>query len=290
MKTEYRALVSERTFPGDRQVRGLISAETSDRYGETLLAAGCDMTAYRANPVVLWAHEQYVPPIGRAVEVWAEPGVGVWAVDEFAPTPFAQELYDLYRGGFLSAFSVGFRASARDTSGNVISAWELHEHSAVAVPANPDALVRAATDHGSDAAAMLLRAYYPEAKDSNEAVRIAQDIRRLTGSVESLRNIHRHYLKLGLTPPVAEAALAPAVDLLKELAPGLWPAAIPDPAPAQEPDPADGAPSDDDLRVLTADLEDLRGIIAANQRAFGTAIAALAAREQMRRAAIGGMP
>ncbi|MCC7494867.1 MAG: HK97 family phage prohead protease [Fimbriimonadaceae bacterium] len=157
------------------RLRALISAESCDRDGELLLAAGCDLAAYRANPVVLWSHDPSIPPIGRAVEVWAEPGVGVWAINEFAATPFAQEIAQLYREGFLHAFSVGFRVleAGRGTAQGqaVVRRWELLEQSAVAVPANPAALTVAA-EAGNKAADWLLRTYYPAAATSDLARRL----------------------------------------------------------------------------------------------------------------------
>jgi len=158
-------------FDGDR-LRALISAETVDRSSERLLAGGVELTNYLRNPVLLWSHDASLPPIGRAVEVVPEPGVGVWAANEFAPTPFAQEIAGLYRDGFLNAFSVGFRPLELDTRqrvagqhGATILRWELVEQSAVAVPANPDALVTAAAD-GNRAAGWLLKTYYPEPDDA----------------------------------------------------------------------------------------------------------------------------
>lgn len=153
------------------RLRALISAETVDRSSERLLAAGVELDNYLRNPVLLWSHDASLPPIGRAVAVEPEPGVGVWAVNEFAPTPFAQEIAGLYRDGFLNAFSVGFRPLELDTrqrvpgqQGATILRWELVEQSAVAVPANPDALVAAAAT-GNRAAGWLLKTYYDPPDD-----------------------------------------------------------------------------------------------------------------------------
>lgn len=162
--------VRQEDFDG-RRVRALISAETLDRSSEVLLAAGAQLDNYRRNPVVLWHHDASLPPIGRALEVAPEPGVGLWAVNEFAPTPFAQEVCELYRGGFLNAFSVGFRPLEIDRRpvtagqrGPTVLRWELIEQSAVAVPANPQALV-AAADGGNRAADWLLKTYYRPADE-----------------------------------------------------------------------------------------------------------------------------
>ncbi|MBI2300281.1 MAG: HK97 family phage prohead protease [Armatimonadetes bacterium] len=171
MKTRVTPSAVEVLDLGGRRLRALISAETLDRENEVLVAAGAELDNYRRNPVVLWAHDSHLPPIGRAVEVRSEPGVGVWADNEFADTPFAREIFELYQGGYLRAFSVGFRPleiarqARRDgAKGLTVLRWELLEQSAVAVPANPDALV-AASESGNRAAAWLLKTYYAPVED-----------------------------------------------------------------------------------------------------------------------------
>ena len=177
MKTCLTPQAVQAVAAGDNRLLALISAETLDRSSEVLLAGGAELDSYRRNPVLLWAHNPELPPIGRAVEISAEPGVGVWAVNEFAPTPFAQEIRELYEEGFLNAFSVGFRPLeidarpvARGQRGPTVLRWELVEQSAVAVPANPDALVAAAAA-GNRAADWLLKTYYVEPADPLGAVR-----------------------------------------------------------------------------------------------------------------------
>lgn len=276
----------------DRTVRAWVSRESPDRLGDQVVAEGMDLSAYQRNPVVLWAHQHSLPPIGKGA-VRCVPGEGIEADTEFAPTPFAQEVLDLYRGGFLKAFSVGFRTKAFEAAdfggrtGTRLTETELVEYSAVPVPANPDALVKAATEAGSDAAALILRAYYPEAKDANEAARIAADLRRLTTAAESLVNIKRCYAKQGLSPFGVDA-LAKANSHFAELM-GLDPCPV-TLTPPPEPDPAAGAPSDADIERVAADIADLRKALAdaLASRDEALANAATAALATVRRAHIGG--
>lgn len=226
---------------GDNRVRALISAETEDRDGEVLLAAGMDATAYLRNPVVLWAHDTRIPPIGKCVELKPEPGIGVWAVDEFAPTPFGQEVKQLYKGGFLSAFSVGFGYVADGLSdtrpdgsaGRTITRWEVYEHSGVAVPANADALAVAEKD-GIGAAGLLLKALYPQHPTEEEQV--ADYHRRLKGALEWLRNRRRHAVKVGALPDDLATLHTEITPLIGELFADLdspEPTPAPDLAPTQ---------------------------------------------------------
>ncbi len=128
----------------------VISTDEVDRHGDIVTADGWRLEAYRRNPVVLWAHDYRRPPIGRALEVWAEPH-RLLASLEFAPGAFAQEVAELYRAGFQWAVSVGFRPlkfePRRDEKTGSILGFrfleqELLEVSAVPVPANRNALRR----------------------------------------------------------------------------------------------------------------------------------------------------
>ncbi len=129
----------------DGTVTAFVSTNSIDRQGEVLDPQGADLSNYRKNPVVLWAHDYATPPIGRAL--WAKKsGNGILSKMEFAPTDFAQEIKALYAGGYMNSFSVGFipktwvdGKSAKEPS-RIYTGWEMLEYSAVPVPANPDAV------------------------------------------------------------------------------------------------------------------------------------------------------
>jgi HK97 family phage prohead protease len=122
-----------------------ISTNARDRMDEVLEPAGMDKKNFNKNPVVLWAHQYDQPPIGKAL--WTkEDDVGILSKVKFAPTPFAQEIFQLYKEGFLKAFSVGFvpkdyeDGDGQKKAKRTYKKWELLEYSAVPVPANPEAL------------------------------------------------------------------------------------------------------------------------------------------------------
>lgn len=140
----------------ERTVTAIISSDAVDRDSEVLLPKGMDSTRFEENAVVLFAHNSHEPPIGKAIWIKTK-GKNVIAGVKFATTAFAEEIWQLFKGGFLKAFSVGFipidgrKPEPKDIVKNpewanarfIYTKWELLEFSAVPVPANPDALVAA---------------------------------------------------------------------------------------------------------------------------------------------------
>ena len=215
MDERFKALAADIISVDDRTVEHWITREVTDRDSEIVISDGMDAAEFMLNPVVLWAHERWTPPIGKALDgsLSITPQQGVSARTEFAKGPLASEILDLYKGGFMRAWSIGF--SVQQMEGNVISAWSLREYSAVPVPSNPLALVKAA-EAGSDLAPRLLSLYYPQEKDAVEAGRVAGDVRRVLGGLESLRNHARHCAKANEPFAVAEQLKA-AESYLTEL-------------------------------------------------------------------------
>jgi len=134
----------------EQTLTALISTNAVDRMDEVLDPKGVDLKNFKNNPVVLWAHDYAQQPIGKAL--WTKrSGDGIISKIKFANTQFAQEVFELYKGGFLSAFSVGFipkEHEDEDVKGQgfprrKFTKWELLEFSAVPVPANPEALALA---------------------------------------------------------------------------------------------------------------------------------------------------
>jgi HK97 family phage prohead protease len=129
-----------------RRMRFTISTGGVDRDNDTIDPAGWDLAAFKRNPVVLWAHDMRSLPVGKAVAVGVENGK-LTAEVEFATHEFAETVYQLYRGGFMRATSVGFRplkyALNEERRGVDFQEQELLEFSMVPVPANAEALVGA---------------------------------------------------------------------------------------------------------------------------------------------------
>lgn len=133
-----------------RKLMFTISTASADRMGDTIAIAGWKLDAYRKNPVVLWAHDASLLPVAKAPKLWIE-GEKLKADAEFTPPGMARfndTVFDMYKGGFLSATSVGFiplkYAFTDDPQrryGIDFLEQELLEFSCVPVPANSEALI-----------------------------------------------------------------------------------------------------------------------------------------------------
>jgi len=143
---------------GERAVVATITTGAIDRDGEIVLASGGDFSDFQKNPVVLFGHRYYDPPIGKAMWIKSQ-GSKIIAKTVIAPGERGDEILALMQGGFLKAFSIGFSPSA-GKSGPPTTAelkrrpewseartihreWKLLEYSVVTVPANPEALAMA---------------------------------------------------------------------------------------------------------------------------------------------------
>ncbi|MBB4422308.1 HK97 family phage prohead protease [Bradyrhizobium sp. CIR48] len=139
------------TLKDRRAVNFIISNQTVDRYNDTV-SLNWNLGNFRRAPVVLWAHDDYIPAIGRAEETRVENGA-LRSTAVFAERdvhPLADTVYRLLVGKFINACSVGFiplRAkptSDKNRPGGVdILEQELLEFSVCNIPANPDCLVQA---------------------------------------------------------------------------------------------------------------------------------------------------
>ena len=139
------------TSDGSRVIVFDASNETKDRDGEVIKASAWDLTNYLKNPVVQWAHDYTAPPIGKSPGINVFNGVLKLPV-EFPPAgvyEFADIVYSLAKGGFISAVSVGFipkgfeRGKKEGDPSKTYTEVELLEVSIVPVPSNPDAIVSA---------------------------------------------------------------------------------------------------------------------------------------------------
>jgi len=125
----------------ERAVEAVISSSAEDRDGDIVEVSGWVLENFLRNPVVLWMH-RYEAPIGRCLDI-RQDGDALIARTRFARTPLAEEIWQLYREGVLSAWSVSFIAldwEPLPSGGRRYRRQELLEYSAVSVPANPEAL------------------------------------------------------------------------------------------------------------------------------------------------------
>lgn len=150
MDIKYKQLSPEiESIPETRTIKFTISTGSVDRDGDTINPKGWQLDNYRKSPVVLWAHDYQMLPVGKATNIYAS-DTALIADVEFPPVgtyPFADTVHDMVKTGFLNATSVGFAGIEVNKSkdreyGYDFAKQELLEFSIVPVPANPEALVQ----------------------------------------------------------------------------------------------------------------------------------------------------
>lgn len=144
MHTDFKALGTE----DSRLIEFIISDGSVDREQDTIDVAGWEFSDYQKNPVVLWAHDHYAPPIANARSVYTS-GASVKSICEFMPKEldngFSYMVYQMYVKRFMHAVSVGFQpieyTFAEDRKYGInFKKQSLLEYSCVPVPANPNAI------------------------------------------------------------------------------------------------------------------------------------------------------
>lgn len=137
-----------------RTIRFVCSTEGVKRDGNRVRNDGWDLKSFEKNPVMLWAHDYAQPPLGSWSDWKVEKEDGELALvmtAKFADYDFADTIYRLYLDGHMRAVSIGWTPleyeEIEDEDGRRIGfdfvKNELLECSAVPIPSDPDALMRA---------------------------------------------------------------------------------------------------------------------------------------------------
>ena len=185
---------------GERRVLFVISKEVVDRDGDILRASGVVLTNYNKNPVFLSFHNSREFPLGKTEKVWVE-GDEVKAIVYF---PTVEELstnpdqasekaklvdftYHCYKTGMLNAVSVGFIPLEwiEMENGFDILKWELLEFSAVAVPANQDAIAEAVKSFGDEFAKGLVSTVSKTESVVKSGKRVSAETREILNRIKA---------------------------------------------------------------------------------------------------------
>lgn len=159
---EIRTLTVKAASEKGRVIRFVASDESLDRDGDIVTAAGWKLDNYLKNPVVLYGHNYYSLPVGKAESVIIDPAarqlvidVAFPAIKDISPEGepsehalFVDSVYNLAKLGLLNAVSVGFRGLKTEPildgdghyTGRKFIEQELMELSIVPVPANANAV------------------------------------------------------------------------------------------------------------------------------------------------------
>ena len=136
MKEKKKEYLSSLVEQKEGKLTAVASDETVDRMGDSLSIDNWDFKNFKKNPVLQLSHDYSQVPIGvvKNLKIVGKKMTFEPVFHEF--TQAAREVKKLYEEGIMKAFSVGF-IYPREEKGK----FELLEISAVAIPANPTALI-----------------------------------------------------------------------------------------------------------------------------------------------------
>jgi uncharacterized protein len=129
-------------------IKGIFSTADEDRHGEIVDQKTWQLDDYLKNPVILFGHDHNQPAIGKAVNLFFNEQGNLEGEIQFAAKQyeFANTIYQLYRDGFMKAFSVGFQNELVEYNESTeevrLKRNKLFEISCVNVPANALALAK----------------------------------------------------------------------------------------------------------------------------------------------------
>jgi HK97 family phage prohead protease len=176
---------------GKRQVVAVITDPSIDSYEESIAVGAFEasLAAYMVNPCVLPAHQHrlangHPASVGQILEI-TRMGESLVARMQFGETEIGQQHWLAYKARDMRAFSVGFRPIKGEKVNGYYTYTEamLREVSAVAVPANGNALV---LDYVTAKLAGL--GSTPTTRGEDEAVaRLVADVDELRAEIDALR-------------------------------------------------------------------------------------------------------
>lgn len=142
-------------------LRIAITSEAVDRDQDTIALGGWKLDEYRKNPVVLWMHDRWAPPIARSKREWIEGGK-MWSEPEFTPAdlnPFGHMIGEMVRQGFVNGASVGFKPIKyvfnEERGGVDFLEQEMREYSMCTIQSNTEAMVGRSKAAGIDVTPMV---------------------------------------------------------------------------------------------------------------------------------------
>lgn len=128
---------------GDGILEAVVTTSELDRHGENIITTGISTENYiEKNPVVLYGHDYFGLPIGKTIKLTEMKNKMKakfqLAIEEF---DFAKTVYELVKGGYLNAVSIGGIVKKWSEDYRTIEEMEMVEFSIVSIPANPSAMI-----------------------------------------------------------------------------------------------------------------------------------------------------
>jgi HK97 family phage prohead protease len=190
-----------------------ISTSSPDRDGDIVVPEGGELKHFKKNPVVLFGHNYSQPPIAKAekLSIGDKDITARVVFPEKGLYPFADTVYDLYKAGIMSAWSIGFIPKEsthldpeRPWGPQRFEKWEMLEFSAVPVPANPEALT-IARSHGLDDKTIKKLTFEAKTEEAEEEQEETPSVEDLQAKIQQLETENAE-LKAKLTPATDEPA------------------------------------------------------------------------------------
>ena len=136
---------------GNKTFVATASTEDEDRDKDIIRQEGWDLKNFKKNPMIPWSHNYWGVPVARSLKTWVDKTAKtlLFKPQFDADDEQSMKIFNKYKKGFLTSFSVGFRGikfeyrddENRWMGGIEFLQQELLEISAVTIPANPNATV-----------------------------------------------------------------------------------------------------------------------------------------------------
>ena len=144
----------------NRVIERITTTEVVDRDGDIIRAKGIDNKQFRIEPVVLYAHDRYSPPVGKSLKEWIDNKISGWRSwdlyfdSEIDPSGTSDLVFRFVKSGAMRGGSIGFlpmqvkwdhtdeertELGLGKWGGEFLKILKL-EHSACSIPANQEAL------------------------------------------------------------------------------------------------------------------------------------------------------
>lgn len=193
MKTIFTKAIPQSINEKNYTLKVTMSVEVADRQGDIVDINSISLDNFLLNPVLLQYHNYGKHPVGKILTVTKELENGLnvlnaevqFAVEEYEE---AKIMFNLYKGGYLNAFSIGFNPGRREynteTGITTLFDCELLELSCVAVPANQLALAKS---KGLEVQALV---------DSMPKAELAQEIKDLMLGIKDILTTEKEVPKV----------------------------------------------------------------------------------------------
>lgn len=194
MLVKSQGIIEKASKLKEGEVEFIVSTGAIDAHGERINVDGIDLKDFKANPVVLWAHNGFDLPIAMAKRIWKKDGKLMAVAEFFLDDEFSAKVYDYIVKGRIKAVSIGGMVQEWGSDGMTISKLTMKEFSVVTIPANQEALVASkgyepVTKDEQSELEILAKGYVRKMVADKKEVELKKDIETLKNLVATLEGL-----------------------------------------------------------------------------------------------------